>query len=82
LWDEVKKFALDAHRAFTDRVVIGWDIAILDDGPILIEGNGNPDMDILQRFMRVGLRDHRFGELLTHHLRARAETLTSAFTLP
>ena len=82
LWDEVKKFALDAHRAFTDRVVIGWDIAILDDGPIVIEGNGNPDMDILQRFMRVGLRDHRFGELLTHHLRARAETLTSAFTLP
>ena len=74
LWDEVKTVALDAHRAFTDRVVIGWDIAILDDGPIVIEGNGNPDMDILQRFMRVGLRHHRFGALLTHHLRARAET--------
>ena len=73
LWDKVKRIALDAHGAFIDRVVIGWDIAILDDGPILIEGNGNPDMDILQRFMRVGLRDHRFGELLAHHLRARTE---------
>jgi hypothetical protein len=72
LWGDVKSFAADAHRAFTDRVVIGWDVAILDDGPILIEGNGNPDMDILQRFMRTGLREHRFGALLGHHLRQRA----------
>jgi hypothetical protein len=71
LWKEIKKLAVDAHRAFADRVVIGWDVAILDDGPILIEGNGNPDMDILQRFMRTGLREHRFGALLDHHLRAR-----------
>lgn len=71
LWNDIKRLALDAHRRFADRVVIGWDIAILDDGPILIEGNGNPDMDILQRFMRTGLRAHRFGALLDHHLRAR-----------
>jgi hypothetical protein len=70
-WDKVKALAVTAHRAFSDRVVIGWDIAMLDDGPILIEGNGNPDMDILQRFMRTGLRNHRFGELLAHHLRTR-----------
>ena len=74
LWSKVKQLAVAAHRAFGDRVVIGWDIAILDDGPILIEGNGNPDMDILQRFMRTGLRDHRFGELLAFHLRSRAIT--------
>jgi hypothetical protein len=71
LWSDVKRCAANAHRAFADRVVIGWDIAILDDGPILVEGNGNPDMDILQRFMRTGLREHRFGVLLDHHLRAR-----------
>jgi hypothetical protein len=70
-WDDVKSFVIDAHRAFADRVVIGWDVAILEDGPILIEGNGNPDMDILQRFMRTGLREHRFGALLDHHLRLR-----------
>ena len=71
-WDEVKQLAVVAHRAFSDRVVIGWDIAMLDDGPILIEGNGNPDLDILQRFMRTGLREHRFGKLLDFHLRSRA----------
>jgi Sugar-transfer associated ATP-grasp len=70
-WAEAKRLAVEAHRAFSDRVVVGWDIAILEDGPILIEGNGNPDMDIIQRFMRVGLKRHRFGELIAHHLRER-----------
>jgi hypothetical protein len=70
-WTETKAAALAAHRQFTDRVVVGWDIAILDDGPIIVEGNGNPDLDILQRFMRTGLRTHRFAALLAHHLRER-----------
>lgn len=70
-WEEAKSLAIKAHRAFSDRVVIGWDIAILDDGPILVEGNGNPDMDIIQRFIAVGVRRHRFGELVAHHVRQR-----------
>jgi hypothetical protein len=71
LWDEVKEAAVAAHRQFSDRVVVGWDIAVLDDGPILVEGNGNPDLDILQRYMRIGLRQQRLAELLAHHLRLR-----------
>jgi hypothetical protein len=70
-WDEAKALAVAGHRHFKDRVVIGWDIAVLEDGPIFVEGNGNPDLDILQRFMPVGLRQHRFAELLAHHLRER-----------
>jgi hypothetical protein len=75
LWAEVKQLAVEAHREFADRVVIGWDIAILEDGPVLVEGNGNPDMDILQRFMVEGLREQRFGQLLAHHLRRRVPAL-------
>jgi hypothetical protein len=70
-WEQVKQLAVAAHGQFNDRVVVGWDIAMLEDGPILIEGNGNPDLDILQRFMRIGLREHRFARLLEHHLRRR-----------
>jgi glutathione synthase/RimK-type ligase-like ATP-grasp enzyme len=75
MWEDAKRLAVRAHREFADRVVIGWDIAILEDGPIIVEGNGNPDMDILQRFMRDGLRRHRFTELLAYHLRARMPAL-------
>ncbi len=70
-WEEAKAAAVAAHRCFDDRVVIGWDVAILEDGPIFVEGNGNPDLDILQRFMRIGLREHRFAELLAFHLQKR-----------
>ena len=81
-WEEARQLAAKAHRAFSDRVVVGWDIAILEDGPILIEGNGNPDMDIIQRFMRVGLKRHRFGELIAHHLRERVRGGDTAFHTP
>ena len=70
-WEEAKAAAVNAHRCFNDRTVIGWDIAILEDGPIFIEGNGNPDLDILQRFMRIGFREHRLAGLLAYHLRKR-----------
>jgi hypothetical protein len=77
-WQKAMALAVAAHRHFADRVVIGWDIAILDDGSILIEGNANPDLDILQRFMRTGLREHRFGDLLGYQLQQRAEAMASA----
>ena len=68
MWDEVREFAIRAHRAFGDRILVGWDIAITPDGPILVEGNGSPDLDIMQRFVRHGLMGERFGELLAFHL--------------
>jgi hypothetical protein len=76
LWEDTKRLALAAHRHFADRVVIGWDIAATPDGPVIVEGNGNPDMDILQRFMREGLREHRFADLLAYHLLKRVPALS------
>jgi hypothetical protein len=70
-WDEVKDLAVRAHRIFADRLLIGWDIAIAEDGPTLIEGNRGPDMDLMQRFMETGFYDHRLAELIAWHLRAR-----------
>jgi hypothetical protein len=71
-WEELKALAIKAHEAFADRVMVGWDIAIDPDGPIIVEGNGSPDVDLMQRFMELGFcHQHRFGELLAHHLRER-----------
>jgi Sugar-transfer associated ATP-grasp len=68
MWGDVRKFAVDAHGAFSDRVIVGWDIAITADGPMLVEGNGSPDLDIMQRFVRHGLMTARLGILLAFHL--------------
>jgi hypothetical protein len=71
-WDEVKRLAIQAHNVFPDRLIVGWDIAIAEDGPIVIEGNRGPDMDLMQRFMETGFcGGHRFGELIAYHLAAR-----------
>ena len=42
-----------------------------EDGPCLVEGNGKPDVDILQRQYRQGLGETRFGRLLAHHVANR-----------
>ena len=68
MWEEAKRFAVRAHGAFADRVVVGWDIAITPDGPMLVEGNGAPDLDIMQRFVRHGLMAARLGVLLAFHV--------------
>lgn len=68
LWAEIKALAVAAHRAFADRVLIGWDIAPTAAGAVVIEGNGAPDLDIMQRFVRHGLMAARLGILLAYHL--------------
>ena len=82
-WGEVKAIAVRAHAAFEGRVMIGWDIAIDEDGPIIIEGNRGPDMDLMQRFMETGFcGPHRFGELLAHHLKASGYGLLETLSVP
>jgi hypothetical protein len=68
LWQEVGELACRAHLAFGDRPIVGWDIAILDDGPCLIEGNGRPDVDLIQRPYCQPLGNSRFGQILAEHI--------------
>ncbi|HET6160827.1 MAG TPA: sugar-transfer associated ATP-grasp domain-containing protein [Dongiaceae bacterium] len=71
MWQGAVDLVLRAHRAFGDHVVIGWDVALLDDGPILIEGTRRPDVDMLQRTSQGPIGNGRFGELLAHNLEHR-----------
>ena len=36
--------------------IIGWDIAISKDGPVIIEGNRGPGMDIIQMLYKRGVK--------------------------
>jgi len=72
-WAAVKALALRAHaEAFADYALIGWDIAMAPDGPLLIEGNGKPGVLMPQRAARRGLGEGRYGVLLAHHLANKA----------
>ena len=71
LWTETLETCLSAHERLRPRVIIGWDVSICDDGPVLIEANGQPCTDILQRRNRSPLGNARFGEIISFHLKER-----------
>ena len=74
-WPELIELVQYAHaRAFSDQVVIGWDVALLDSGPCLIEANKAPDLDIIQRIGNGPVGNERLGKLLAFNLRRTVET--------
>ncbi len=52
-WDEVKELVLEAAKVVPQVGLVGWDVAISNHGPLLIEGNEFPGHDI------YGLPPHR-----------------------
>jgi len=62
-WPEVKAIALKAATVFPWARSIGWDIAISDRGPILIEGNAEWSTSLLQIPAPHGLMTGEFKAL-------------------
>lgn len=72
-WPATRDLVLDAHlRAFSEYTMVGWDVGIADQGPVLIEGNGKPGLFAAQRAERQGVGETRLGELLAFHLERAA----------
>jgi hypothetical protein len=57
-----------AHEVFTSKPVAGWDIAVCDEGVVIVEANGYPDLDIIQRTHRRPVGGTRFCRLLAWHV--------------
>lgn len=49
-WDKVCEGVKQAHAMLPGCRFIGWDVAITEDGIELIEGNHNPDYELLEFF--------------------------------
>jgi len=82
LWQETIATACRAHAAFAPRVIVGWDIAVTPKGPVLIEGNNAPGIDLLQRAYREPIGNSRMGELICFHLRNNPATLALIGDVP
>ena len=67
-WPTIAAMATRCHAAFPHRLMIGWDIALTPNGPIMLEGNTKFDVMFLQRVQNKPAGDTRLGELLEFHL--------------
>lgn len=55
-FEEIIDMCIKAALVNDNIHVVGWDVAIKDDGPILIEGNNGPGFDIVQVLKRRGTK--------------------------
>ena len=69
-WEECVDLVCRAHDVLeADVPVIGWDVAVLDDGPVLIEANHLPGASIAQMPGGLALGATEFSEAVCERLR-------------
>jgi hypothetical protein len=67
-WDIVLRHTKVAHQACSNYVFIGWDVALTDQGPMLLEGNLNWTASDYQRLGGEPLGRTKFAEVLATQL--------------
>jgi hypothetical protein len=77
-WPAIMVAARAAHGAHPERTVVGWDIALSPDGPVVLEGNSRPDVAFLQRAHDVPIGLSPLAPLLLDHVRALERSLAQA----
>lgn len=56
-WNKVKDVVLSAALVDKNIHVVGWDVAVLEDGATFIEGNRRPGFDMVQVLSKRGRKD-------------------------
>lgn len=60
-WSEVQDLVVRAHALYPEFGVIGWDIALTDQGPLIVEANDNPDHTLYQHVSGMGILGKELG---------------------
>lgn len=47
-WDDVRELVRTVADVHRDAPLVGWDVVIAEDGPVLLEGNARPGRHLLQ----------------------------------
>ncbi len=71
-WHEVTQLALDGAKLLEDLPLVGWDIAPVDAGAVLVEANATPDFRLHQMADRRGMLDPAFSTFLKQRRRDAA----------
>src|SRR5258706_15962453 len=66
-WQAALDLAVNAHLEFREMPSVGWDIAIAEDGPVLVEGNGVWCVDLAQIAHQRPLSDTAGADCLLAH---------------
>ncbi|MGH6893349.1 MAG: sugar-transfer associated ATP-grasp domain-containing protein [Dongiaceae bacterium] len=66
-WPETVAMVTKAAGLFPDRIMVGFDVAISDRGPVIIEGNVQQGSDMVQRTHDLPVGLQRLGVLLALH---------------
>ena len=67
-WPEVKDICKRLHNGIDTVPLVGWDLAITKNGPIVIEGNIQPSLDVHQREPYGPFIGTEFYDLFVQHL--------------
>lgn len=73
-WREVFRLALDAASTLGEVPLIGWDIAAVETGALIVEPNFTPDFIMAQIADRRGMLDGRFNVFLAQCKAAARQT--------
>jgi Sugar-transfer associated ATP-grasp len=71
-WRQIVDLALEGAKVLPEVALIGWDIASVDTGSVLVELNHNPDFKLTQIADRCGTMDAAMKEFLAER-RSAAE---------
>ena len=66
-WKAALDLAVNAHREFQEMPSVGWDVAITEDGPVLVEGNPVWGVDLAQITHQRPLSDTAVADCLLAH---------------
>src|SRR5262249_6071176 len=71
-WTELRRLALEGAKVVKDIALIGWDVAPVDDGGLVVELNDSPDFILPQIANRRGLLDGDFLAFMAERKKAEA----------
>lgn len=66
--EEVRSLVTNAAESFEDIDLIGWDVALTQDGPVIIEGNDNPHIVGVQITAHGLLNNHVYTEIFKDYI--------------